>query len=98
VKTEGGVLRKFPLSMRYLHAPDIQQSRIGFVIRKGAGDAVYRNTLRRTLREMFREAKGRFVNPAWVVFEVSDRAAESTRTQFRGSTEFLLASLCGHPA
>jgi ribonuclease P protein component len=94
VKTEGGVLRKFPISMRYLQAVDILDTRIGFVIRKRSGNAVYRNALRRVLRECFLKIRARFGNPAWIVFEVSDRAAESTRTSFRHNAESLLQSLC----
>ncbi len=93
VRSEGGVSRKFPLSMRYLQAPDILESRIGFVIRKRAGDAVFRNSLRRALRECFWQAVSAFEKPAWIVFEVSDRAAESTRTAFRANAQFLLQSL-----
>ena len=91
---EGGVLRKFPLSMRYLKNDDIRENRVGFIIRKRAGDAVFRNAVRRILRELFRQSKNRFEQPVWVVFEVSDRAAESTRTSFRHSAESLLQSLC----
>ena len=98
VKTEGGVLRKFPLTMRYLQTPDIVESRIGFVVRKRAGDAVYRNVLRRVLRESFRHVCDRFEKPTWLVFEVSDRAAESTRKAFRQNAESLLQSLCGSVA
>jgi len=98
VKSEGKVLRKFPISMRYLQTQDIQESRIGFVIRKRAGDAVFRNSLRRALRESFwkalASAGGAFKEPVWVVFEVSDEAAKSTRTSFRNHAELLLQSLC----
>lgn len=94
VKTEGGVLRKFPLSMRYLQTSDIPESRLGFVIRKRAGDAVYRNSLRRVLRECFRKMMEGFEKPAWIFFEVSDRASETTRTTFRHNAESLLKTLC----
>ncbi len=97
VKTEGNVVRKFPLSMRYLHSSDIQESRLGFVVRKRAGDAVFRNSIRRVLRETFRQIQSTFTKPTWVVFEVSDKAAESTRTTMRQNAEALLQSLCRVP-
>ena len=97
IKTEGNVMRKFPLSMRYLRSCDIQESRIGFVVRKRVGDAVFRNAIRRVLRETFRQIQSRFAKPTWVVFEVSDKAAESTRTTMRQNAESLLQTLCGTP-
>jgi ribonuclease P protein component len=93
VKSEGSVVRKFPLSMRYLQAQDIQESRIGFVIRKRAGDAVFRNSLRRVLRECFWQVRTTLEKPVWIVFDVSDQAAQSTRASFRNNAEFLLQSL-----
>ena len=98
VKAEGRALRKFPLSMRYLQAPDILESRVGYMIRKRAGDAPLRNAMRRILRETFRAARGTFTRPVWTVFEVSDRAAEATRAEFRQSALFLVQSLDGEAA
>ena len=80
--------------MRYLHAPDILESRIGFVVRKKAGPAVFRNIIRRVLREKFRQSKINFTKPAWVVFEVSDRASEITRSDLHNISATLLQSLC----
>jgi len=94
VKTEGNIVRKSPLSMRYLRSTDIEKNCIGFVLRKRAGNAVFRNAIRRVLREVFREIQTTFTQPTWVVFEVSDKAAESTRTVLRQNAEFLLQSLC----
>ena len=94
VKTEGAVLRKFPLSMRTLQAEDILESRIGFVIRKRTGNAPLRNAMRRVLRELFNKHSGSFSRPAWVVFDVSDKASEDTRAIFRGKADALLATLC----
>lgn len=97
VKTEGAVLRKFPLSMRTLQADDILESRIGFVIRKRTGNAPLRNAMRRVLRELFNKHSGSFSRPAWVVFDVSDKAGEDTRAVFRTKADALLATLCPSP-
>jgi ribonuclease P protein component len=94
VKTEGNVLRKFPLSMRTLQADDIQDSRIGFVIRKRTGNAPLRNAMRRVLRELFRRRSETFARPAWVVFDVAEKASGTPRADFRGKADALLASLC----
>ena len=91
-------MRKFPLTMRYLRGADITESGIGFVVRKRAGSAVFRNAVRRVLREKFRLTKAGFLQPSWVVFEVSDRASESTRADLRNGAEHLLNSLCGATA
>jgi ribonuclease P protein component len=80
--------------MRYLQAEDVRESRVGYVIRKRAGKAVMRNAMRRILREAFRASRERFSRPVWAVFEVSDRAAESTRAELRLSADFLMQSLC----
>jgi ribonuclease P protein component len=88
------VLRKFPLSMRTLQADDILESRIGFVIRKRTGNAPLRNAMRRVLRELFNQRSESFARPAWVVFDVAEKASETTRADFRGRADALLASLC----
>ena len=93
VKTEGAVLRKFPFSMRYLQADDISENRIGFVIRKRTGNAPLRNAMRRVLRELFRETSPSFPRHAWVVFDVADKASETTRGEFRALAAGLLARL-----
>jgi len=92
------VSRKFPLVMRVLSAPNVLDSRIGFIVRKKAGNAVLRNALRRILREIFRQGMARFSQPVWVVFEVSDRVAEVTRTVFRNTALSLVEPLCREPA
>jgi ribonuclease P protein component len=94
VKTEGAVLRKFPLSMRTLQADDIQDSRIGFVIRKRTGNAPLRNAMRRVLRELFNKHSESFSRPTWVVFDVAEKASESTRAEFRLKAGTMLATLC----
>ena len=94
VKTEGAVLRKFPLSMRILQADDILESRIGFVIRKRTGVAPLRNAMRRVLRELFNKRSPAFARPAWVVFDVAEKASESSRADFRAKADALLATLC----
>ena len=93
VKTEGMVLRKFPFSMRYLQADDIRENRIGFVIRKRTGNAPLRNAMRRVLRELFRETSPSFPRHAWVVFDITDKASETTRTEFRARAADLLARI-----
>lgn len=91
--------------MRILQADDIGQSRIGFVIRKRTGNAPLRNAMRRVLRETFRARSPAFKRPAWLIFDVSDKAAAkpdpktrattnaTTRAQFRAKAEALLAPL-----
>ncbi len=94
IKAEGRLMRSFPLAMRYARGPGIDESRIGFVVRKRSGHAVQRNTFRRLLRETFRQARPQLSTPAWVVFEVSDQALQSTRAQFRASARALVEALC----
>jgi ribonuclease P protein component len=94
VKTEGAVLRKFPLSMRTLQADDIHESRIGFVIRKRTGNAPLRNAMRRVLRELFNKHSESFAHPTWVVFDVAEKASEKTRAEFRTNADTMLSSLC----
>jgi ribonuclease P protein component len=94
VKMEGVVQRKFPLSMRTLQADDILESRIGFVIRKRTGNAPLRNAMRRVLRELFNKHSDSFNRPTWVVFDVAEKAAENTRTEFRAKADMMLSSLC----
>ena len=93
VKAEGAVLRKFPFSMRYLQAEDIRENRIGFVIRKRTGNAPLRNAMRRVLRELFRLNSPSFTQNAWVVFDITDKASETTRREFRERASGLLARL-----
>lgn len=93
IRAEGLVLRKFPLSMRTLQADDIQESRVGFVIRKRTGNAPLRNAMRRVLRELFNHRSLTFARPAWVVFDVAEKAADTTRAEFRAQADALLASL-----
>jgi ribonuclease P protein component len=84
--------------MRTLQADDILDSRIGFVIRKRTGNAPLRNAMRRVLRELFNRRSPAFSRPAWVVFDVAEKASETTRADFRGKADALLASLCGGAA
>ncbi len=93
VRAEGIATRNFPLSMRTLQADDITESRVGFVIRKRTGVAPLRNAMRRVLRELFRLRAPGFARPAWVVFDVSEKSAGTTRADFREKAEKLLAPL-----
>ena len=95
VKTEGAVLRKFPFYMRYLQAEDIREDSIGFVLRKRTGNAPLRNAMRRVLRELFREVSPSSSKRVWVVFDVADKASETTRAEFRARAAGLLAALPG---
>lgn len=89
--------------MRILQADDIGASRVGFIVRKRTGVAPLRNAMRRVLREIFRVRAPSFARPAWVIFDVSDKAAagppasaggaRTTRAQFREKAEALLAPL-----
>jgi ribonuclease P protein component len=91
------VSRNFPISMRILQADDIGESRVGFIVRKRTGVAPLRNAMRRVLREVFRLRAPSFLRPAWVIFDVSDKAATTpgaTRAAFREKAEALVASLC----
>ncbi len=98
IRTEGTVLRKFPLSMRTLHADDITASRVGFIIRKRTGPAPLRNAIRRVLRERFRLRADSFARPAWVVFDLAEKAAETSRAELRARADALLATLCREAA
>lgn len=87
---EGGrALRGSPLSLRYFRA-DQDWSRVGFIIRKKAGDAPMRNSIRRTLRRAFQEALPALPEGLWVVFDVSDKASTVTRARLRGEADRLL--------
>lgn len=85
--------RNFPISMRILQADDLGESRVGFIVRKRTGVAPLRNAMRRVLRELFRRRAPSFARPAWVIFDVSDKAGATTRTAFREKAETLLAPL-----
>lgn len=47
-----------------------ERSRVGFIIRKSNGSAVFRNRLRRMLREVFRRSIDSFTESVWVLFEL----------------------------
>jgi ribonuclease P protein component len=81
--------------MRILQADDIGASRVGFIVRKRTGVAPLRNAMRRVLREVFRLRAPAFARPAWVVFDISDKAAATTRKSFREKAETLIAPLLG---
>ncbi len=98
VRSEGALLRKFPFSMRYLQAEDIVESRVGFIVRKRTGNAPLRNAMRRVIRDLFRRHASSFARPAWVVFDVYERASETSRAEFRTRAESLLLSLRGNAA
>jgi len=92
---EGGrVLRGSPLSLRYFQA-DQDLSRAGFIIRKKAGNAPLRNSIRRTLRRSFQEALPRLPEGTWLVFDVSDKVSFSRRSELKSEADRLLAKLAG---
>jgi ribonuclease P protein component len=87
---EGGrVLRSLALTLRYFRA-DQDHSRVGFIIRKKTGKANMRNSIRRTLRCCFQEFLPRFDEGAWIVFDVSDKAAKFRRGELRAEAQRLL--------
>jgi ribonuclease P protein component len=80
--------------MRHFQGGEVDQSRVGFIIRKKVGKAVLRNAIRRILRELFRAHLSQFRAPTWVVFDVMNEASDYTRRQVRESADKLLLTLC----
>lgn len=90
---EGGkALRGSPLTLRYFRA-DQDCSRVGFIIRKKAGDAPMRNSIRRTLRRCFQELLPEFGEGTWVIFDVSDKVSASSRSHVKGEADRLLRAV-----
>lgn len=85
----GRALRGAPLTLRFIRMEQ-DCSRVGFIIRKKTGNAPMRNSIRRTLRQSFTEALPGFGEGAWLVFDVSDKAAQYTRTHLKGEADRLL--------
>jgi len=83
VMEKGKSLKSPPLSLRLLRADPADQSRVGFIIRKKAGNAVLRNAIRRVLREVFRLHLPRITEPTWVIFDVMNSAHTVTRSYLR---------------
>ncbi len=90
VFADGRALRSAPLTLRYFRN-DAGPSRLGFIIRKKVGDAVMRNSIRRTLRQCFVDALPRLREGAWIVFDVSEKASGFRRCELRAQAETLLA-------
>lgn len=87
---EGGkALRGSPLTLRYLRA-DQDCSRVGFIIRKKAGDAPMRNSIRRTLRRSFQELLPEIGEGAWMIFDVSDKVSAVSRARVKEEADRLL--------
>lgn len=93
VLKQGRVYRGSPLVLKALFPAPDGQMRLGFIIRKKVGDAVLRNTMRRILRESFRESFPFLPGPMWVLFDVMNTANETTRSAFRGRSIEMLARL-----
>jgi ribonuclease P protein component len=90
---EGGrVLRSAPLTIRFIHA-DQECSRLGFIIRKKVGNACMRNSIRRTLRNCFVDALPSFREGTWIIFDVSDKASQGTRTALKTQADKLLLTI-----
>lgn len=85
----GKALRGAPLTLRFIRMEQ-DCSRVGFIIRKKTGNAPMRNSIRRTLRQSFQEALPGFGEGAWFVFDVSDKAAQFTRTHLKDEADRLL--------
>ncbi len=92
---EGGrVLRSAPLNIRFIRA-DQDCSRIGFIIRKKVGNACMRNSIRRTLRQCFVDALPSIPEGTWIIFDVSDKASQGSRTELRAQADKMLATVSG---
>ena len=87
----GKALRSAPLTVRYFFSED--HSRLGFIIRKKVGNACMRNSIRRTLRESFRDALPDFREGTWIVFDVSDKASQFRRAELRAQADQMLGAL-----
>ena len=92
----GRVLRSAPLTIRFIHE-DHECSRLGFIIRKKVGNACMRNSIRRTLRNCFVEALPRFPEGTWIIFDVSDKASQGSRSELRAQADKLLLTVGGSP-
>ncbi|MEO6097523.1 MAG: ribonuclease P protein component [Fibrobacteria bacterium] len=90
---EGGrALRSAPLTIRFIHA-DQECSRLGFIIRKKVGNACMRNSIRRTLRNCFVEALPSFREGTWIIFDVSDKASQGSRSALKTQVDKLLLTI-----
>lgn len=79
------------LSILVAHPRSLNEhSRMGFVIRKSTGKAVFRNILRRMLRKAFQESHPHFKKPSWIVFNVPSGPIEISLKVFRKSAIELL--------
>ena len=87
----GRALRSAPITLRYLRS-EPGPSRLGFIIRKKVGDAVMRNSIRRTLRQCFVDALPALREGSWIVFDVSEKASALRRAELRAQAESLLAT------
>lgn len=85
----GRALRGSPLTLRLFRAEQ-DHTRVGFIIRKKTGDAPLRNSIRRTLRTSFQAALPLLGESAWLVFDVSVKAAAVSRTRLRDEADKLL--------
>lgn len=95
---EGGrVLRSAPLNIRFIRA-DQDFSRIGFIIRKKVGNACMRNSIRRTLRQCFVDALPSIPEGTWIIFDVSDKASQGTRSELRAQADKLLVKVAAPDA
>jgi ribonuclease P protein component len=88
---KGRALRGSPLTLRLFRA-EADITRVGFIIRKKTGKAPLRNSIRRTLRSSFQAALPVLGEGAWLVFDVSDKAASVTRARLREEADKLLLS------
>jgi ribonuclease P protein component len=67
----GHLIKCDGLSLSYA-TPSLEndRSRIGFIIRKSTGKAVFRNYLKRTIREIFKEREADFSGKKWIVLKI----------------------------
>jgi ribonuclease P protein component len=95
---EGGrAMRGSPLTLRFIR---IEQdcTRVGFIIRKKAGNAPMRNSIRRTLRSSFQEILPAFAEGTWLIFDVSEKASKFPRAHIKGEADRLLRELAAAQA
>jgi len=97
VLEKGKSLKSPPLNLRYLRAETVDQTRLGFIVRKKTGNAVMRNSIRRVLREVFRKRFHEVTAPTWVVFDVMPPASSLTRRALRQKGEDLVTRLLALP-
>ena len=81
----------YPIVIKTHYLDEPGNSRVGFVIKKKTGNAVFRNKLRRVLRTAFFKYMSEFKKSSWVLFEVKPFSSETTLVDIRRKAEKLLS-------